>query len=260
MPGRAADLIEIPDSFWKPARTLDALRARDMGRLFHLLRQYAGISQTRLAIACDMTQPKISGIMRGTQQVTALGVFERIADGLNMPSPARLAMGLAPVADTPPQLERAIPSRDSHPDLAVATVSDVLSADPADDENGGEVRRRTFVGLTGASLFGALLAEPTRPGPADAIESLTTILAAYSPTLDADLGRLPDLTTLSAAVTRAKQGYQGLPVHRGSRRTIAPARPLANGMRRARRRPTFAGLHSGRRGLPGRREHPAQGR
>jgi transcriptional regulator with XRE-family HTH domain len=208
MPGRAADLIKIPDSFWQRAQALDTLRARDIGRLFHLLRQYAGVSQTRLAIACDMTQPKISGIMRGTQQVTALGVFERIADGLNMPNPARLAMGLAPLADTPPQAEKAIPSRDTRPDLATASVSDVLSADPADDEDGGEVRRRTFVGLTGASLFGALLAEPTRPGPADAIESLTAILAAYSTTVAPDLRRLPDLTTLSAAVARAKQGYQ----------------------------------------------------
>src|SRR5580658_451077 len=126
MPGRAADLIEIPDSFWQRARTLDALRARDMGRLFHLLRQYAGISQTRLAIACDMTQPKISGIMRGTQQVTALSVFERIADGLNMTNPARLALGLAPLAATPPQPGQPIPSRDTGPDLAASSVSDLL--------------------------------------------------------------------------------------------------------------------------------------
>ena len=62
MPGRAAELIEIPASLWQRADALDALRQRDIGRLFQLLRQYAGASQTRLAIACDMTQPKISGI------------------------------------------------------------------------------------------------------------------------------------------------------------------------------------------------------
>ncbi len=67
-----------------------------MGRLFLLLRQYAGASQTRLAIACDMTQPKISGIMRGAARVETLEVFERIAEGLNMPGHARVALGLAP--------------------------------------------------------------------------------------------------------------------------------------------------------------------
>ena len=96
MPGRAAELIEIPDSLWQRADALDALRQRDIGRLFQLLRQYAGASQTRLAIACDMTQPKISGIMRGTARVETLEVFERIADGLNMPGHARIALGLAP--------------------------------------------------------------------------------------------------------------------------------------------------------------------
>ena len=69
MPGRAADLINIPDSFWQRADTLTALRARDIGRLYTLLNQKAGISQTRLAIACGTTQPKVSGIMAGSQEV-----------------------------------------------------------------------------------------------------------------------------------------------------------------------------------------------
>jgi Helix-turn-helix domain len=208
MRGRAADLIEIPDPFWQRDLVLAALRARDVGRLFHLLRQYTGASQTRLAIACAMTQPKISGIMRGTQQVTALDVFERIADGLNMSNPARLAMGLAPLADTSPQVDGSIPSRDTRPDLAPPLASDLLSATPGDDEDGSDVRRRTFVGLTGASLFGALLADSGCSGPADAIEALTAILASYSPSPDADIQSLPSLDTVSAAVTRAKQGYQ----------------------------------------------------
>src|SRR5579859_3221669 len=122
MPGRAADLINIPDSFWQRADTLTALRTRDIGRLFALLRQYAGISQTRLAIACGMTQPKISGIMRGSQQVTTLEVFERIANGLTMPNPARLAMGLAPAPfSADGQIARrdsAISARDTRLDLA----------------------------------------------------------------------------------------------------------------------------------------------
>lgn len=45
-------------------------------------------------------------------------------------------------------------------------------------------------------------------GPAEAIESLTAILAAHSPSSDTGIRHLPDLTTLSVAVTRAKQRYQ----------------------------------------------------
>jgi transcriptional regulator with XRE-family HTH domain len=41
---------------------VEALADRDMGRVFRLVRQYAGASQTRLAIACGMTQGKISDI------------------------------------------------------------------------------------------------------------------------------------------------------------------------------------------------------
>ena len=97
MPGRRVfDLIEIPDEFWQHPDVLDALRRRDIGRLFVLLNDATGVSQTRLAIACDTTQPKISGYMRGVAKVEELDVFERIADGLNMPDPARIALGLAP--------------------------------------------------------------------------------------------------------------------------------------------------------------------
>ncbi len=88
MPGRRIfDLIEIPDQLWMRADVLEALRRRDIGRLFILLNQYTGVSQTRLAIACDTTQPKVSAYMRGIAKVEALEVFERIADGLDMPDP-----------------------------------------------------------------------------------------------------------------------------------------------------------------------------
>ena len=100
MPGRRIfDLIEIPDEFWQRADVLDALRRRDIGRLFVLLNEATGISQTRLAIACDSTQPKISGYMRGVAKVEELDVFERIADGLDMPDHARITLGLAPKVD-----------------------------------------------------------------------------------------------------------------------------------------------------------------
>jgi hypothetical protein len=129
MPGRHVfDLIEIPDVLWQRADVLEALGARSIGRLFVLLHRYTGVSQTRLAIACDTTQPKISGYMRGTAKVEELGVFERIADGLNMPAPARIALGLAPKAvTTSPPAAPAIPPGDTRPALP-APLCPVCSA------------------------------------------------------------------------------------------------------------------------------------
>jgi hypothetical protein len=41
MPGRRVfDLIEIPDEFWQRADVLEALRRRDIGRLFVLFKRH----------------------------------------------------------------------------------------------------------------------------------------------------------------------------------------------------------------------------
>src|SRR5215813_11451408 len=51
---RITDPIIVPASLWQRPDTTDALRSRDMRRIFHLLRQYAGASQTRIGIACGL--------------------------------------------------------------------------------------------------------------------------------------------------------------------------------------------------------------
>ena len=101
MADRITDPIIVPASLWQRPDATDALRSRDMRRLFHLLRQYAGASQTRIGIACGLAQGKVSAIMSGSHRVATLDVFERIADGLGMPPEARLALGLAPSAPRP---------------------------------------------------------------------------------------------------------------------------------------------------------------
>jgi transcriptional regulator with XRE-family HTH domain len=215
MPGRRVfDLIEIPAEFWQHPDVLEALHRRDIGSLFVLLNDATGVSQTRMAIACGSTQPKISGYMRGVAKVEELDVFERIADGLDMPDHARIALGLAP-ADAPANLAAAlatppIPSRNTRPALPAPAVSGLLNADAGDsEEDDPSVRRRTFVGLTGAALFGAVLADPTRSGQADAIESFAAVLAVYAPdTAGSTLDEPPDLPSLAAAVARAKRDYQ----------------------------------------------------
>jgi hypothetical protein len=204
MPGRANDLIVIPGSFWQRAEVITALRDRHTGRFFELLQQYTGASQTQIGMACIMTQGKVSDIIRGVAQVEKLEVFERIADGLDMPDAARITLGLAPRRTQPAQ---AIPSRDTSPAQQATRVSDLLSLDPGDrQEEDDPVRRRTFVCLTGAAMLSAMFADP-KPGKTfvDA-EPLAPVLAAHTP--PAPLDALPDIAQLEAAVSNARRQYQ----------------------------------------------------
>jgi tetratricopeptide (TPR) repeat protein len=67
-----------------------------MGALFKLVRQYTGLSQTRIGTAVAIGQGRMSEIVNGARHVAATHVFERIADGLNMPDSARILLGLTP--------------------------------------------------------------------------------------------------------------------------------------------------------------------
>jgi len=198
MPGHVSGSMEIPASLWQRDAMIEALRDRDMGRVLQLVRQYAGVSQTQLAIAFGMTQAKVSNIMRGVQHVTSLNVFERIADGLNMPGGARIVLGLAPSAT-------------SHGDALVpsgaAGATRPLSVESAYGEEGeDQVRRRTFVGLTGASLFGAVVASAAPSGPLSAVEAFAAVLA--DPRSAGSLDEPVSLKALSTAVAAAKRNYQ----------------------------------------------------
>lgn len=84
-----------PRDFWSRADVLRSLAERDAGALFGLLRQYTGASQQKIGAAVDMAQPHVSAIMSGKRLVTALVTWQRIADGLSMPSQARRTLGLA---------------------------------------------------------------------------------------------------------------------------------------------------------------------
>jgi hypothetical protein len=141
MTSRGTDLVEIPDPFWQQPMTIAALRKRDVGRLLLLVHQYTGASQTQIATTCGTTQPKISDIIRGVQKVESLAVFERYAEALRMPDPARIRLGLAPRAT--PELARrqarSFQPKDGRPATlaappqaaadVVATAADEVSAD-----------------------------------------------------------------------------------------------------------------------------------
>lgn len=70
-----------------------ALREHDFASAFRILKQYAGLSQNKIALACGLTPGKVSTIIGGAAQVTSYEVLCRIADGLRIPGDL---IGLAP--------------------------------------------------------------------------------------------------------------------------------------------------------------------
>ena len=204
MPGRADDLIQIPASLWERPEVIAALRNRDIGRFFALVRQYAGASQTQIGIACVLPQGKVSDIIRGVQQVEKLEVFERIANGLGLPDPARISLGLAP---RHPGSPRAIPPGDTPPVAQVPFASGLITLDEGDRQEDDPVRRRTFVGLTGATMASAILDGIPRPRPPADAEALVPVLTGHVPDAAA-LQALPDIRSLARAADDARRQYQ----------------------------------------------------
>jgi hypothetical protein len=211
MPGRATDLIVIPDSFWQRDEVRSALRNRAIGRLFELVRQHTGASQTRIGIACDMSQSKVSDIIRGVAQVETLAVFERIADAFSMPDPARIGLGLAPQTAAhghAPSNQRtlSIPPRDTGAPLPTGSVSSLLSLNAEGEQEEEPVRRREFVGLAGAAMFSAMLTGATTGSPLiTAADPLAPVLTGHT---TESLKSAPSLVALTAAVNRARREYQ----------------------------------------------------
>jgi hypothetical protein len=92
----AFDPPAIPSAFWERPDVCHALRKRDMSALFRLLQQYLGLSQTRIGTAVGLGQGRMSEVVNGIRKIRDAKVFERIADGLDMPDHARVLFGLSP--------------------------------------------------------------------------------------------------------------------------------------------------------------------
>ncbi|MEV4582010.1 helix-turn-helix transcriptional regulator [Nonomuraea jabiensis] len=127
MPADGAEPVVVPADLWERPEMLTALTKWDIGHLFRLVRQYAGVSQTRIGVAVGFSQGKVSEYMKDKAQVTALDVFERIAEGLGMPDPARMALGLAPrILTGVPLPPTPIPTRDGTPASGLLNVEQVV--------------------------------------------------------------------------------------------------------------------------------------
>ena len=98
----AFDPPAIPPAFWERPDVCQALSRRDMSTLFRLLRQYLGLSQMRIGTAVGLGQGRMSEVINGIRTIRDVKVFERIADGLDMPDHARILLGLTPRQITAP--------------------------------------------------------------------------------------------------------------------------------------------------------------
>ena len=92
----AFDPPAIPPAFWERPGVCQALRKRDMSALFRLLQQYLGLSQTRIGTAVGIGQGRMSEVINDIRGIRQTHVFERIANGLDMPDHARVLLGLTP--------------------------------------------------------------------------------------------------------------------------------------------------------------------
>ena len=127
MPGSAFDPLAIPPDFWARSDVSEALRQRDIGGLLRLLRQWAGLSQTRIATATGIAQGRLSEYARDKHAMTAVKVWERIADGLDMPDAARASLGLASPQASPPDGDSARPAPEPEAELLrqIATARNI---------------------------------------------------------------------------------------------------------------------------------------
>lgn len=137
-----------------------ALAEHDFAAVFTLIKKWGGLSQNRIASACQLTPGKVSTIASGSQRVTSFDVVRRIADGLRIPGHM---LGLAPrpwehqqQTQLPPESPGArsaaseVPWR---PDATIDLAADLTRSDLVMD------RRAITRALAGAAVTGGALLE-----------------------------------------------------------------------------------------------------
>src|SRR6266508_1866466 len=193
----------IPDHVWHKHETIAILRRRprDAADLLRLAAKYAG-SQERVAARINditqqpMSQARINRIINRKQQPNEIEVFERIADGLDMPDHARIEWGLAPQqwppAGQPAHAAPSFPAPNTTfavPDPRIASVQvsrDLLFMADSPDNHVGHMNRQTFlrqlaalglsplVGTALASIESADTPVPVNPDVVDGYERTAT--------------------------------------------------------------------------------------
>jgi tetratricopeptide (TPR) repeat protein len=203
----AFDPPAIPAEIWARPDVTRALRQRDIGELLRLLRQWTGLSQTRIAAATGIAQSRLSNYATGQRQITTLSVWERVADGLCMPDTARACLGLAshdaathvaPPAATQPEQETELLRR-----IAVASHIDatVIGALQHETDAIRLLDRRLGAPAVAAKLgthirqLDTALRHSLRPGQRQPLAAVTADACALAGWQAIDMRRLPEAWT-----------------------------------------------------------------
>ncbi|MFE4535707.1 helix-turn-helix domain-containing protein [Streptomyces scopuliridis] len=136
-----------------------ALIEHDFAAVFALVKKWGGLSQNRIASACQLTPGKVSTIISGSQRVTSFEVVCRIADGLRIPG---VLLGLASRPWESQQTQQQRPPESPggqsdttdvpwRPDATVGLAADLTRSDLVMD------RRAMTRALAGAAVTGAAL-------------------------------------------------------------------------------------------------------
>jgi hypothetical protein len=103
---RAPDVREVVERVFARQDVLDACGRRDLGAVVAVLGAH-GVTQGQIAGLTGLPQGRLSEYKQHKHAPQASSTFEKFADGLGIPSAARVALGLAPdrpsaTAGTPP--------------------------------------------------------------------------------------------------------------------------------------------------------------
>lgn len=138
-----------------------ALEEHDFAAAFALIKKWAGLSQNKIASACDLTPGKVSNIISGRHNVTSITVIRRIADGLGIPG---ALLGLSPRPwekqdqhPSSPTAEERQPSEDVpwRPDATVGLADHLTRSDLVMNRRAA-TRALSAVAVTGTALLDAL--------------------------------------------------------------------------------------------------------
>ncbi|MFD4406606.1 hypothetical protein ACFWPH_27985 [Nocardia sp. NPDC058499] len=156
MPDESLELT-VPASVWGLPEMRHALAQRDIATVLLLVHKHhvPTVTQSRLALELGLEPSTLNLIVNRRRGVTALAMLERIAEGLRMPDPARMVLGLAPV-DIVETVAATGDARDSR-SLGMGRVKEATVMAAAESES-SEFIQRSEVSNVGAKTIEQLYA------------------------------------------------------------------------------------------------------
>lgn len=95
-----AEPICLPDEAWRTTAALRMLRSRDFRAVFKFV-LHQNVTPAILALKTGLSEDMVRKVVSGDEIVTSVEQIERIAQALDMPLPARTALGLPPRSRDP---------------------------------------------------------------------------------------------------------------------------------------------------------------